>query len=375
MKQRESTSRPPSEAELQKLDGDIKALKARIESAKKRKQDAQERRIAIASEQYNARQIRDAVSNRINSLEHEKVCLKEQLDAMVDESTRTALKLQRMMQINAINDAFYVWYSGPYGTINNFRLGNLPIKPVEWNEINAALGQALLAVIIVAEKADYQFKKYTLSPLGSFSKVFKIDDKKTPLTLYNEESGVFQLFPRRSFNAALTGFLSCVNELGEFTKTKDPTLQLPYAINVQEGKIYDQVITLGSDEDMWTRALKYLLTDIKWIIAWASKHCNGSLPVPDASPTPKLSKKGSGRTNGNDGTSTRQMSSPPQQRAEAASASPSSSQRLQPAVHRDGDRRIHSPVGPGDSDRSDRRVASPGGAGSEAGSGPPRRPK
>lgn len=60
--------------------------------------------------------------------------------------------MKKLMQMNAINDAFFIWYSGPFATINNFRLGNLPAKPVEWTEINAALGQAVLAVAVVAQR-------------------------------------------------------------------------------------------------------------------------------------------------------------------------------------------------------------------------------
>jgi beclin 1 len=269
-------------AEVSALDAQILALKGRIQASKKKKIDAHLRRFAIAKDQHQARLIRDAALERINSLTFESMLLKEQLDAMTEEATRVAVKLQRCMQINPINDAFYVWYSGPYGTINNFRLGNIPLKPVDWNEINAALGQALLAISTVATKAGYEYKKYTLSPMGSFSKVYKMEDKRTPLTLYSD--GSFSLFPKRNFNSALTGFLSCVQELGEFTKSKDPTLQLPYAINVIEGKVYDQIILLGSDDEMWTRALKFLLTDVKWIIAWASKHCSGSVSEAKAIP-------------------------------------------------------------------------------------------
>lgn len=255
-------------------------LKYQIAMAKQRKQDAQQRRMQLAREQHKVRQVRDAVLSKIMSLSTESAVLKDQLSATTEECMRVAIKLQRFMQLNAINDCFYVWYNGPYGTINGFRLGNLPLKPVDWNEINAALGQGVLAIATVAAKAKYEFKRYSLSPMGSFSKIFKAEDKKTPLGLYTD--GTFQLFPKRNFNAALTGFLSCIHELGEYTRTKDPTLQLPYAINVADGKIHDLTITLGADDEMWARALKFLLTDIKWVVAWACKHCNSNLPAPHA---------------------------------------------------------------------------------------------
>ena len=78
----------------------------------------------------------------------------------------------------------------------------------------------------------------------------------------------------QKFNTALIGFLHCIQELGDFIRNRDPTLSLPYLVNINEGKVFDQTINLGSDDEMWTKALKFLLTDIKWIIAWASKHVN-----------------------------------------------------------------------------------------------------
>ena len=52
------------------------------------------------------------------------------------------------------NVAFYIWHEGPFGTINNFRLGRLPrlARPVEWSEINAAWGQAAFLLATVAAK-------------------------------------------------------------------------------------------------------------------------------------------------------------------------------------------------------------------------------
>jgi beclin 1 len=259
-------------AESSKIDESIKQLEARLAAAKKRKAESRSRRMVLSKKLYSNRLLRDALLERINSLRHEIVCVREHLDSMYEESLRLSSRLQKLMQINVINDAFHIWYSGPFGTINNFRLGNLPIKPIEWTEINAALGQAVLAISIVSAKAGYEFKKYKLSPMGSFPKIFKSDDLRNGLSLFTD--GSFSLFPKRNFNAALTGFLCCVHELGEYTKSRDPTLALPYAINVTDGKVHDQVVLLGSDDDTWTRALKFLLADIKWITAWCTKHCS-----------------------------------------------------------------------------------------------------
>ena len=90
------------------------------------------------------------------------------------------------------------------------------------------------------------------------------------LDLYIDQS--FSLFPKTNFNRALGAFLVCLHEFGEHISRHDPTLSLPYSINSEEGKVNDYLVFLGNDEDIWTKGLKFMLSDIKWIIAWAAKH-------------------------------------------------------------------------------------------------------
>lgn len=138
--------------------------------------------------------------------------------------------------------------------------------------MNAAFGQAVLAIAIVAEKAKIEFSKFDLLPMGNSPKIFRIDDRRTLYCLYAD--GSFSLFPKKRFNLALVGFLHCVDELGHHVNNRDPTLSLPYLIKPSEGTINGQSILLGADDELWTRSLKFLLSDIKWIIAWAAKYHN-----------------------------------------------------------------------------------------------------
>ena len=61
----------------------------------------------------------------------------------------------------------------------------------------------------------------------------------------------------------------------------DPPLTFPYRIEVEEGRTPrigsrtggEQLeLYRGSDDLAWTKALKFLLSDIKWAIAWSTKH-------------------------------------------------------------------------------------------------------
>ena len=56
---------------------------------------------------------------------------------------------------------------------------------------------------------------------------------------------------------------------------------MPYHLELEEGRpprigsrSGSELLELyrGSDDLSWTRALKFLLSDIKWMIAWSAKH-------------------------------------------------------------------------------------------------------
>ena len=97
---------------------------------------------------------------------------------------------------------FFIWHSGKFATINGFRLGKLATVPVDWPEINAALGLAalLLATIAANPRNDLVFSQYRIIPMGSFTKIGKIDDKYE-YALYNDAS--FRLMGNRGFNGEL----------------------------------------------------------------------------------------------------------------------------------------------------------------------------
>ena len=53
---------------------------------------------------------------------------------------------------------------------------------------------------------------------------------------------------------------------------QDPAFGLPYPGDGQE-KIGGVSIIFGQvSDELWTRALKMLLTNVKWIVAWSAKH-------------------------------------------------------------------------------------------------------
>ena len=183
---------------------------------------------------------------------------------------RLLADLHHFSSCSVYNDAFHVWHRGAFATINGFRLGRLPsADPVSWPEVNAALGQATLLLATIAEKATLSFTSFALRPMGSYSRVARLQDGSIyPL----HWDGSF--LKRRGFNTALTHLLACVHEAGCFAQRHDPTVQLPYRINSRDGKIGDarsgDLSICYTNDDRWVRALKFMATHLKWLLVWIS---------------------------------------------------------------------------------------------------------
>ncbi|KAF9593463.1 hypothetical protein IFM89_023280 [Coptis chinensis] len=86
----------------------------------------------------------------------------EERDVILAKITVSQLHLELLKRTNVLNDAFPIYHDGEFGTINNFRLGRLPKILVEWDEINAAWGQACLLLHTMAQyfrpKFPYPYK-------------------------------------------------------------------------------------------------------------------------------------------------------------------------------------------------------------------------
>lgn len=79
-----------------------------------------------------------------------------------------------------------------------------------------------------------------------------------------------RMFMHRRFDQGMVAFLECLRQLGEYVKSKDSNLVLPYTIN--KDKIGDACIRLAFNQDeAWTKACKYTLTCAKFLLAHAYK--------------------------------------------------------------------------------------------------------
>lgn len=206
--------------------------------------------------------------------------------------------LEKLQRSNVYNDTFCISHDGSFATINGLRLGRLSSKPVDWPEINAAWGHALLLLVTVAEKLGYKFQGYEAQPMGSTSKIVRYEipspassrigsrttmqapPKKHVLDLYSSGDMPLGLtFMHRKFDNAMVAFLELVRQLGMHverqTQATGNMLSLPYKI--EGDKIADVSIKLGiAQDDGWTKACKLTLTCCKFLLAHASNVSSSS---------------------------------------------------------------------------------------------------
>jgi beclin len=226
---------------------------------------------------------RNAFTTQFGTFQSEK-------EAVTTKYDRESQQLERLQRANVFNDTFSIGYDGIFGTINGLRLGRLSQPQIEWAEINAALGQACLLLATVADKLGFSFQNYRLNPMGSNSTIEKLEypqssttndpahQAKPKITILELHcAGDLPLglgFLHRRFDSAMVAFLDCVRQLGDYIERgysggSGHSLKLPYRI--QKDKINDVSIKLGfNQEESWTKACKYTLTCLKYLLAHAS---------------------------------------------------------------------------------------------------------
>ncbi|KAL9179311.1 hypothetical protein ACHAXT_008601 [Thalassiosira profunda] len=112
---------------------------------------------------------------------------------------------------------------------------------------------------------------------------------------YEENGSVLSMgyYARRNFNAALEGLLYCIAEASLVVEKRDMALAAPYIMRVdgivvgkdvyghegialtKDGEATVGELPLAYDPaagEQWTMVCKYLLTNLKWLIAYSAKH-------------------------------------------------------------------------------------------------------
>jgi len=177
---------------------------------------------------------------------------------------------------------------------------------VDWNEINAAWGLAVLLLASMAKKIGFTFSTYKLVPCGSCSKVDRTDNSSSYELFGSSDISLGRLFWYRRFDNGMVAFLVCLKEMGDYAEARDKQFKLPY--KMEKDKIGDMSIKIQfNNEETWTKSLKYMLTNLKWLLAWIVKtdaeqnNTNGTTPstIINSNPTNIISSNNTTNSNNN----------------------------------------------------------------------------
>eukprot|EP00070_Physeter_catodon_P047980 XP_028354874.1 beclin-1 isoform X7 [Physeter catodon] len=196
--------------ELKELALEEERLIQELEDVEKNRQIVAENLEKVQAEAERLDQEEAQYQREYSEFKRQQLELDDELKSVENQMRYAQMQLDKLKKTNVFNATFHIWHSGQFGTINNFRLGRLPSVPVEWNEINAAWGQTVLLLHALANKMGLKFQR----------------------------------------------------------------------MDVEKGKIEDtggsggsySIKTQFNSEEQWTKALKFMLTNLKWGLAWMQKN-------------------------------------------------------------------------------------------------------
>lgn len=268
----ESGCAPTNALERARLEGVERRLLERLEQvrAEREAQAADRQRLADEARALERLELafwreQRAHARRLTTLGAEHEATRRRIEVASEQ-------LNRLKRTNVYDDAFHISYDGHFGTINGFRLGRLASVPVPWEELNAALGQVVLLLDTIARLVNFKFSRYTLTPLGSFSKIARNDDPSSAVGLYGSSERSFKkLLWYGQFDTALTWLLECVREFGDHASSLDS--KFAFDFQIRDGTIMGLSVKLQfNDDSKWTCALKNVLLALKYLLAWTSAH-------------------------------------------------------------------------------------------------------
>lgn len=261
------------DAELEKLQKEEELLRTKL-----LKTEENRKLIAHQMEEQREREKRlkeeeEAYWRDFNEHQQKMLHFKDEQKSLQYQLHYTTEQLNRLKKTNVLNSAFHIWHNGHFGTINGLRLGRLQTVQVDWTEINAAWGQTAFLLSTLARHSGVTFEHYKLVPYGNQSFIEPLDGKKKTLPLYSSAS--FRIFTDTKFDLAMVAFLDCLNQLkGHIENNSKPHFMLPYKIDKDKigdpAKEFYSVKTQFNTPERWTKALKFVLTNLRWALTWVA---------------------------------------------------------------------------------------------------------
>ncbi|KAF8696028.1 hypothetical protein HU200_036913 [Digitaria exilis] len=220
--------------EKQKIEEEEKKLRADIEEAEKQYSEVSSEMKDLETKSKQIDELEERYWKEFNSFEFQLTSHQEEKDAMLAKIEDYQAHLEMLKHTNVMNDTFYISQYGIFGTINNLRLGHTHVVEVEWDETNAAWGQAALLLHTMAQYYSPKFQyRIKIHAMGSYPRITDINNRTHKLF------GPANVLFSTPYDEAMTWFLKCLQEFVEFAvgldKEKnippDKSLKLPYKID------------------------------------------------------------------------------------------------------------------------------------------------
>ncbi len=189
------------------------------ESAEDEEDDAEAELTQLLREEAELERQEAALKARLERGRREAVAIRAEERALLEErNTQMALqesrmrRLQQHQKLRVHEDLFSIARDGEFPVINGFRLGSSPSMPIEWEEINAALGEAALLLHVCASKLSFQFRIFRPVAIGNVSRMEQVGGAKEAYLL----AGSFRTAVMSSqFNTALGALLAATDQMAQ----------------------------------------------------------------------------------------------------------------------------------------------------------------
>ncbi|KAF4666963.1 Beclin-1 [Perkinsus chesapeaki] len=254
------------DSEIRGLEGEIAAMEEELtelrrtsqELASRLEREEAEAKVQLRREEHLQKETDDYV---VQLLSHEEVT--GNVKAQVEY---TSGEISRLKRTSVLAMAFRIWHSGPFGSINGFRMGRVHDYQIPWSEINVGWGQMALLLDVIVRRLGVP-SAYRLLPRGSCSAILRKSDNSI-MELYTSDGGFARFFTGRKFDAGMCAYVSVVQEVCSYSERfRSQPLRLPFSIEGDKVGGFSVALQFNQEE-RWTKAMKYLLTNLKWLMAY-----------------------------------------------------------------------------------------------------------
>ncbi|GAM25784.1 hypothetical protein SAMD00019534_089590 [Acytostelium subglobosum LB1] len=282
----QSLSNEDLDKEIERLDKEnIELMKENL-SLERTKDDIVDIRLKLDAKHKEIKAEERAHYDNVNNFYKQYFDLVTDKRILDNQNQLCKTEMDGLNDFNIVKEAFHITFEKvdehTIVKINDMRLGTLPKNKVEWDEINGAIGQIVLLVHTIAKQLNYVFQRHKLIPMGNKPLIQSKNDKES-FPLYGGDDIYFRSFiwsREHKFDIGLEAFLGCVNELCSLFKNT------VFPFKIEKDKIggsngFQTIRVTGNSEVNWTKALKYMVTNIKYIMGSTSVFSGtGSSPSP-----------------------------------------------------------------------------------------------